>query len=111
VQGDRIDPDRHLLALGLRTSRDEGTALSGGRSLFRMAPWPILEAIEAAVRCPRTLRPMAPIFFDPHVCKAPPTVDLIGARWTSSAGVACAGAWSTTSGKDGSLLGPSWILL
>jgi hypothetical protein len=54
---------------------------------------------------------VAPVFFDPHVCSPPSTAGLIG--WEMDFECGCGRRWRLEHyiGKDGSLLGPSWILL
>jgi hypothetical protein len=54
---------------------------------------------------------VAPVFFDPHVCRPPATADLIGREMDFEC--RCGRRWRLEHylGKDGSLLGPSWILL
>ncbi len=54
---------------------------------------------------------MTPIFFDPHVCCPPATTDLIGREMDFEC--RCGRRWRLEHylGKDGSLLGPSWIML
>jgi len=54
---------------------------------------------------------MTPIFFDPHVCCPPATTDLIGREMDFEC--RCGRRWRLEHylGKDGSLLGPLWIML
>jgi hypothetical protein len=54
---------------------------------------------------------MAPVFFDSHVCSPPPTVDLVGREMDYEC--RCGRRWRLEHwlARDGSLLGPSWILL
>jgi hypothetical protein len=54
---------------------------------------------------------VTPIFFDSHVCNLLPTADLIGREMHFEC--ACGRRWRLEHyiGKDGDLLGPSWILL
>jgi hypothetical protein len=54
---------------------------------------------------------VTPIFFDSHLCKLPPTADLIGREMDFECG--CGRRWRLERfiGKDGSILGPSWTLL
>jgi hypothetical protein len=54
---------------------------------------------------------MAPNFFDPHVCCLPSTADVIGREMDFEC--RCGRRWRLEHylGKDGSLLGPSWVLL
>jgi hypothetical protein len=54
---------------------------------------------------------MTPIFFDTHICSLPSTADLIGRKTDFECG--CGRRWRLEHylGEDGSLLGPSWILL
>ena len=54
---------------------------------------------------------VAPVFFDPHVCSPPSTADLIGREMDFDC--LCGRRWRLEHyfWKDGSLVGPSWILL
>jgi hypothetical protein len=54
---------------------------------------------------------MTPTFFDPQDCSPPPMADLIGSEMAFDC--RCGRRWRLEHylGKDGSLLGPSWILL
>jgi hypothetical protein len=49
---------------------------------------------------------------DPHVCKLPPTADLIRQEMDFEC-TGCERRWRLEHyvGKDGALLGPSWILV
>jgi hypothetical protein len=52
-----------------------------------------------------------PVFFDSHICFPPSTTDLIGRETDFERG--CGRRWRLEHyfGKDGSFLGPSWVLL
>jgi hypothetical protein len=52
-----------------------------------------------------------PVFFDPHVCSPPSTAGLIGREMDFEC--SCGRRWRLEHffGKDGAVLGPSWILL
>jgi hypothetical protein len=57
------------------------------------------------------LPPVTPVFFDAHVCSPPATADLVGREMDFEC--RCGRRWRLEHyfGKEGSLLGPSWILL
>jgi hypothetical protein len=54
---------------------------------------------------------VTPVFFGPHVCDPPSTADLLGREMDFEC--QCGRRWRLEHyfGKDGELLGPSWVLL
>jgi hypothetical protein len=54
---------------------------------------------------------VTPAFFDPHMCSPPPTAPLVGRELDFTC--SCGRRWRLEHwfAEDGSVLGPSWILL